>query len=98
MKTIYVGNVPFTMTETQLRETFEVHGTVHSAKLITDRESGRPRGFGFVEMDDEPAMAAIKALNEVDFGGRPLRVNEAQAKPEKKERSDRPARRPPRRR
>lgn len=98
MKTIYVGNVPFTMTETQLRETFEVHGTVHSAKLITDRESGRPRGFGFVEMDDEPAMAAIKALNEADFGGRPLRVNEAQAKPEKKERSDRPARQPPRRR
>ena len=98
MKTIYVGNIPFTMTETQLRETFEVHGQVHSAKLITDQETGRPRGFGFVEMDDEPAMAAIKALNETDFGGRALRVNEAQAKPEKTGRSERPGRRPPKRR
>lgn len=86
------------MTDDQLRAAFEAHGKVHSATLITDRETGRPRGFGFVEMDDEAAMTAINALNETSIDGRTLRVNEAQAKPEKRERSERSARRPPRRR
>ncbi len=77
MKKIYVGNLPFTASEAQLREIFEKHGTVHSVNLITDRETGRPRGFGFVEMDPPQAEAAIKALDGTDFGGRPLKVNEA---------------------
>jgi len=77
VKTIYVGNLPFTATETEVRELFERHGPVHSVKLITDRETGRPRGFGFVEMDDSDAEAAIQALNETEYGGRNLRVNEA---------------------
>jgi RNA recognition motif-containing protein len=86
-KTIYVGNLPFTTTEEQVRDLFAEHGTVHSVKLITDRATGRPRGFGFVEMDDDSGAAAIQALNGKDLGGRSLRVNEA------KEPSDRPQRR-----
>ena len=75
VKTIYVGNLHFSATEPEIRELFAQHGEVHSVKLITDRETGRPRGFGFVEMDDE--AAAISALNENEFGGRTLRVNHA---------------------
>jgi len=77
VKTIYVGNLPFSASEDDVRELFAQHGEVHSVKLITDRETGRPRGFGFVEMDEEAAGAAIEALNETEFGGRTLRVNEA---------------------
>lgn len=77
MKRIYVGNLPFSATEAEVRELFEAHGTVHEVALLTDRETGRPRGFGFVQMDDQEAAAAIKALDGTDFGGRNLRVNEA---------------------
>ncbi len=69
-KKIYVGNLPFSATEAEIRELFEAHGTVHSVALIEDRETGRPRGFGFIEMDDDAADAAISSLNGTDMGGR----------------------------
>jgi RNA recognition motif-containing protein len=78
VKKIYVGNLPFSATEDEVREHFGAHGEVHSVALINDRETGRPRGFGFVEMDDDAAMAAISALDGQEMGGRSLRVNEAQ--------------------
>jgi RNA recognition motif-containing protein len=75
---MYVGNMPFSMNETELRELFEGHGTVDSVNIITDRDTGRPRGFGFVEMsDDEAARAAMAALDNSEVGGRNLKVNEA---------------------
>jgi len=75
---IYVGNLSYDMSEEDLRSSFEEHGAVDSAKIIMDRESGRSKGFGFVEMpDDSEAQAAIKELNEAMMNGRPLRVNEA---------------------
>lgn len=77
VKKIYVGNLPFTSTEEEVRELFEQHGTVDSVKLITDRDTGRPRGFGFIEMDDDAAAAAIQTLNGTELGGRRLVVNEA---------------------
>jgi RNA recognition motif-containing protein len=77
VKSIYVGNLPFSATETEIRDMFEQYGTVHSAKVITDRETGRSRGFGFVEMDDNEAQEAIEATDGKDMGGRPLKVNEA---------------------
>jgi len=77
MKTIYVGNLPFTSTEDELRDLFAQHGTVYSVKLISDRDTGRPRGFGFVDMEPHHASVAIEALNGQDFQGRALRVNEA---------------------
>jgi len=77
VKTIYVGNLPFNASETEVRNLFEAHGTVHSVKLVTDRQTGRPRGFGFVEMDDNDAATAIESLDGHDFNGRNLRVNEA---------------------
>lgn len=77
MKTIYVGNLPFSATEDELRDLFSQYGTVHSVKLISDRDTGRPRGFGFVEMSDDDAAAAVEATNGTDLGGRSLRVNEA---------------------
>lgn len=80
MKTIYVGNLPFSATEDEVRELFSQYGAVHSVKLITDRETGRPRGFGFVEMADEHADSAIDGTNGQDMGGRSLRVNEARAR------------------
>ncbi|MFV8834303.1 RNA-binding protein [Aquisalimonas sp.] len=76
-KTIYVGNLPFSSTEDDIRSLFEAHGTVQSVKLIADRDSGKPRGFGFVQMDAEEAEAAIEALNGYELGGRALRINEA---------------------
>ena len=79
-KRIYVGNLPFSATDDELRKLFEPHGNVIEVKLINDRETGRPRGFAFVEMDDSAADAAISALNGKDFGGRDLRVNEAHEK------------------
>ena len=77
MKKIYVGNLPFSATEDELNGLFAAHGEVESIALITDRETGRPRGFGFVEMSDEGAAAAIAALDGTEMGGRSLRVNEA---------------------
>lgn len=76
-KSIYVGNLPWSATEEQVRDLFAAHGTVLSVKLISDRETGRARGFGFVEMEDADVAAAVEALNESSFGGRTLRVNEA---------------------
>src|SRR5271156_5510826 len=81
MAKIYVGNLPFTATEADVRTLFTQHGTVESVALPTDRETGRPRGFGFVEMSQADAAKAIQSLNGKDMGGRPLRVNEAQDKP-----------------
>ena len=78
MKKIYVGNLPWSATETELQELFSTIGTVHSAAVITDRETGRSRGFGFIEMDEADADNAISQLNGRDMDGRPLRVNEAQ--------------------
>ena len=77
MTTIYVGNLPFSATETDVRSLFEQHGAVQSVKLVNDRETGRPRGFGFVEMSSSDAQTAIQHMNGFDMGGRPLRVNEA---------------------
>lgn len=76
MKKIYVGNLPFSSTEEQVRDLFSQHGTVTSVSLVTDRSTGRPRGFGFVEMENG-ADAAIAALNEYELDGRNLNVNEA---------------------
>jgi RNA recognition motif-containing protein len=81
MAKIYVGNLPFTASEADVRTLFSQHGTVESVSLPTDRETGRPRGFGFVEMSQADASRAIQNLNGHDMGGRPLRVNEAQDKP-----------------
>ena len=80
-KTIYVGNLAFSTTESEVRTLFEEFGTVHEVKMITDRGTGRFRGFGFIEMDDEEADAAISKLDGVDFSGRTLRVNEARERP-----------------
>ncbi|MDR1545238.1 MAG: RNA-binding protein [Deltaproteobacteria bacterium] len=80
MKTIYVGNLPFSSTQAEISELFGRFGTVHSVNLISDRETGRPRGFGFVEMDPDQALAAIEALNGTELGGRSLRVNEARGR------------------
>jgi RNA recognition motif-containing protein len=75
---LYVGNLPFSMDESQVRALFEAHGTVDSVAVITDRETGRPRGFGFVEMaDDDACRAAMQALDNHEVEGRNLKVNEA---------------------
>ena len=75
---LYVGNLPFSASEDDVREAFEAFGTVVSVNLVMDRETGRPRGFGFVEYaSPEEAQAAIQNLDGQDFGGRTLRVNEA---------------------
>ncbi len=76
MKKIYVGNLPFSATEDEVRDLFSEYGTVASVNLITDRDTGRPRGFGFVEMENG-ADEAIQALHQADMGGRSLNVNEA---------------------
>jgi len=79
---IYVGNLPYQVDDQQLQELFAQHGTVSSARVITDRSTGDSKGFGFVEMpDNAEAEAAINATNEQDFNGRNLRVNESQPKP-----------------
>jgi RNA recognition motif-containing protein len=78
-KKLYVGNIPFTTTEADLREVFERHGGVASVNVITDRETGRPRGFAFVEMEDENgAEEAKRQLDGTELGGRSLRVDQAQ--------------------
>ncbi|HEY3731806.1 MAG TPA: RNA-binding protein [Steroidobacteraceae bacterium] len=81
MAKIYVGNLPFTASEADVRALFAQHGTVDAVSLPTDRETGRPRGFGFVEMNQADAAKAIQSLNGYSMDGRPLRVNEAQDKP-----------------
>jgi RNA recognition motif-containing protein len=77
---LFIGNLPFSATEQSVRALFEPHGTIESLALINDRETGRPRGFGFIEMSSSDASKAMQALNGKDFEGRPLKVNEAQAK------------------
>jgi RNA recognition motif-containing protein len=77
MTTLYVGNLPFSATETEIRSLFEQHGKVDSVKIINDRETGKPRGFAFVDMSTTEAQAAIQKLNGFQMNGRPLRVNEA---------------------
>jgi RNA recognition motif-containing protein len=76
-KKLYVGNLPFSSGEDELRQLFEKHGTVESVNVITDRDTGRSRGFAFVEMDDAGADAAQQALDGNEIEGRTLRVNEA---------------------
>jgi RNA recognition motif-containing protein len=75
---LYVGNLPFTATDEAVRALFSKHGTVEKVSLISDRDTGRPRGFGFVEMSNADASRAMQALNGTDFDGRALKVNEAQ--------------------
>ncbi|PYS05402.1 MAG: RNA-binding protein [Acidobacteria bacterium] len=76
-KKIYVGNLSFRTTEEELSSLFEKIGAVESVSIITDRDTGRSKGFGFISMSDEDAEKAIEALNGKDFAGRPLTVNEA---------------------
>lgn len=76
-KTLYVGNLPWSTTDSALSEAFSEHGNVVSSRIITDRETGRSRGFGFVEVDDEDADKMVSAMNGADFGGRQIVVNEA---------------------
>ncbi len=80
-KKLYVGNLPFSITEDELRSKFERHGTVSSVNVIMDRDTGRARGFAFVEMDEASAADdAMRALDGSDLGGRNMKVNEAQDK------------------
>ncbi len=81
-KNLYVGNLPFNVTSDTLRSLFEEYGTVTSASVVMDRDTGRSRGFGFVEMDDG-GEAAIDALNGKEFDGRALTVNEARPRAER---------------
>ncbi len=83
---IFVGNLPFSATEDEVADLFGAYGTVDQVRLITDRDTGRPRGFGFVEIDDEAGQKAIEALDGTDMGGRALKINEA------RERQPRPKR------
>ena len=76
-----MGNLPFSATEEEITDLFSQHGTVERVKIVTDRETGRPRGFAFVTMaDDASANAAIAALNDQDYQGRALRINAAEAR------------------
>ncbi|MDR2639302.1 MAG: RNA-binding protein [Helicobacteraceae bacterium] len=77
MKQLYVGNLPYNATEEQIRAAFAAYGAVSAVRMMNDRETGRFRGFSFVEMDDSDALKAIENLDGKDFGGRSLRVNEA---------------------
>ncbi len=84
---IYVGNFPYRTSEEELRTMFEEYGEVDSVRIIMERETGRSKGFGFVEMTaDSDAQDAIKALNETDLGGRQIKVNEARPKTERRDR------------
>lgn len=81
---LYVGNLAFSVSDAELKSAFEAHGTVESARVIMDRDSGNSKGFGFVEMPNrDQAMAAITALNGVELSGRKLTVNEARPKPQR---------------
>ncbi len=83
---IYVGNIPFSADENEVRELFAQYGAVHRVSLISDRETGRFRGFGFVEMDDADGAAAVDALNGYQMGGRALKVNEAKPREDRGDR------------
>jgi len=83
MKKIYVGNLPWSVDDSELEQLFSPLGQVHSARVISDRETGRSRGFGFVEMDDSAASQAIEELNGTEISGRRLRVNEANDRPQR---------------
>lgn len=78
MTKLYVGNLPFSATDEAVRALFSPHGTVEKVSMIMDRDTGRPRGFGFVEMSNADAARAMQALNGTEYGGRSLKVNEAQ--------------------
>jgi len=80
MTKLYVGNLPFSASEETLRAMFTEYGTVQSLALVNDRETGNPRGFGFVEMSSDDAVKAMQGLDGKDFGGRQMKVNEAQAR------------------
>ena len=81
MKKLYVGNLPWSAAEADLEALFSAHGEVHSCAIISDRDTGRSRGFGFIEMEDAGADSATSELNGQDFHGRPLTVNEARERP-----------------
>lgn len=89
---IYVGNLPFTMTDADLSSLFSRFGEVSNARIVQDKFSGRSKGFGFVEMSDDSAKAAISELDGTEHNGRPLKVNEAKPREERPQGS-----RPPRR-
>jgi len=78
MTKLYVGNLPFSANEETVRALFAAYGTVQSLSLVNDRQTGTPRGFGFVEMSSNDASNAMRALDGKDFGGRPLKVNQSQ--------------------
>ena len=77
LKTIYIGNLPFNVSEERVCDLFSLEGTVYSVKLINNLETGKPRGFGFVKMEQNEAISAIRAFNGTEFGGRPLLVKVA---------------------
>lgn len=82
-KKLYVGNLSWSSTEDEVRAAFQNYGEVTSVNLIEDRETGRPRGFGFVEMDEAGALEAIQNMDGKDFGGRTIKVNEAKPRVER---------------
>jgi RNA recognition motif-containing protein len=81
MKTLYVGNLPWSLTQEELQALFAPYGRIQSARIIVEKETGRSKGFGFVEIEAEDVQQAIAAMNGAHVGGRPLVVNEAQTKP-----------------
>jgi len=83
-KTLYVGNLPWAVTEEDLARAFSQYAEVTSARVVTDRETGKSRGFGFVEVKETDVAAAIEALNGAEWAGRKLTVNEAQPRPERR--------------
>lgn len=86
-KTLYVGNLPWAVTEEDLLRAFAQYAVVLSARVVTDKETGKSRGFGFVEVKEESAQAAVEALNGAEWAGRTLTVNEAQPRPDRRNRS-----------
>jgi RNA recognition motif-containing protein len=86
-KTLYVGNLPWQITEAELTTSFEAHGQVISSRIVTERETGKSRGFGFVEVEDADAQKMVKAMNGYTLGGRALIVNEARPKESRPEAS-----------
>jgi|UniRef100_A0A7C3RKR6 RNA recognition motif-containing protein len=82
-KTLYVGNLPWSTTEEELKSIFSNHGTVYSARIISDRNTGRSKGFGFVEVDDNSAAKMIAELNNTEVKGRKIVVNEAKPREER---------------
>lgn len=81
-RTLYVGNLPWATKTEDLEEAFKIHGEVYGSRIITDRETGRSRGFGFVEVEDSAADKMIETMNGAEFQGRVLTVNEAKPKAE----------------